>query len=182
VKFTELAVAGAFHVEIEPHGDERGFFARAWCEDELAAHGCEAHVAQMNLSTNAKAGTVRGLHLQRPPYAEAKFFRCVAGATYHVIVDVRPDSPTYGKWAGVELRADRYDALYVPAYCAKGYQALVDGATVLYAVSSKYAPGSEAGVRWDDPTIAIEWPITEGVTISEKDQSWPDLQLDGRQL
>lgn len=175
MKFTELAVAGAFRVEMEPHTDERGFFGRAWCAEELKAQGCEGHIEQMNISTNHKAGTIRGLHVQLPPHGEAKFFRCIAGRSYHVIVDVRPDSPTAGQWVGVELAADRFDALYVPPYCAKGYQAQEDGTVVMYGVSSPFTPGAETGLRYDDLTFGIEWPITDAVTVSEKDTSWPDF-------
>ncbi|NLA34351.1 MAG: dTDP-4-keto-6-deoxy-D-glucose epimerase [Actinobacteria bacterium] len=178
MQFTELDIAGAFHVELEPHADERGTFSRAWCAEELAAHGAVGEIAQMNLSTNHKRGTIRGLHVQNPPHGEAKFFRCVSGMSYHVIADVRPASPTYGRWVGVELSAERFDALYVPPYCAKGYQALVDGTAVLYAVSSPYTPGAEVGLRYDDPAFGITWPISEGVIVSDKDSSWPDFRLE----
>lgn len=178
MKFTELDVAGAYRVELEPHADERGFFARAWCATELADHGLEGHISQMNISTNHRRGTIRGLHVQLPPHGEAKFFRCIAGRSFHVVVDVRPDSPTYGRWAGVELAADRFDALYVPPYCAKGYQALEDGTAVMYGVSSPYTPGAETGLRYDDPAFGIEWPIADGVVVSDKDISWPDYRLD----
>jgi dTDP-4-dehydrorhamnose 3,5-epimerase len=175
VEFVELPVAGAFRVELEPWADERGFFARAWCAAEMAEQGLVGHIEQMNLSTNVRRGTIRGLHVQAPPHGEAKFFRCVAGRTFHVVADVRPDSPTYGRWAGVELDGERFDALYVPPFCATGYQAQTDGAAVLYGVSSPYAPGAETGLRWDDPAFAIEWPITDGVIVSEKDAGWPDV-------
>lgn len=178
MKFTELGVAGAYRVELEPMSDERGFFARAWCASELADHGLVGEIAQMNLSTNHARGTVRGLHVQGPPHGEAKFFRCIAGSTFHVIVDVRPDSPTSGRWTGVELSAERFDAVYVPPYCAKGYQALTDGAAVIYGVSSPYTPGAETGLRWDDPAFGIEWPITDGVIVSDKDRSWPDFTVE----
>ena len=175
MKFTELPVAGAFKVELEPWADDRGFFARAWCATELADHGCEGRIEQMNISTNHRAGTIRGLHVQLPPHGEAKFFRCIAGRSFHVIVDVREDSPTYGTWTGVELDAERFDALYVPMYCAKGYQAQVDGTAVMYGVSSPYTPGAETGLRWNDPAFAIDWPITgDDVIVSEKDRNWPD--------
>jgi len=177
MKFTELAVAGAYKVELEPNTDDRGIFARAWCATELAEHGLEGHIEQMNISTNVHRGTIRGLHVQDPPHGEAKFFRCIAGRSFHVVVDVRPDSPTYGTWAGVELAAERFDALYVPAFCAKGYQAQEDATAVMYAVSSPYTPGAERGLRWDDPAFNIEWPITDAVIVSDKDKSWPDFEL-----
>ncbi len=170
MKFTPLPVAGAFYVELEPRQDERGFFARAWCAKELADHGCVGEVAQMNVSTNIVAGTIRGLHVQLPPHGEAKFFRCIAGASHHVIVDI-----TTGRSCGVELSAERFDALYVPPYHAKGYQALVDSTAVLYGVSSPYVPGAEIGFRPDDPAFGIDWPITSAVTVSDKDRSWPDF-------
>ena len=178
MKFTELTVAGAYKVELEPNTDDRGIFARAWCATELKDHGLEGHIEQMNISTNVRRGTIRGLHVQAPPHGEAKFFRCIAGRSFHVIVDVRPDSPTYGRWAGVELAADRFDALYVPPFCAKGYQAQEDGTAVMYGVSSPYTPGAESGLRWDDPAFGIEWPITDGVIVSDKDKSWPDFTLE----
>jgi dTDP-4-dehydrorhamnose 3,5-epimerase len=181
VRFQPLDVDGAFRVELEPREDERGFFARAWCADEITAHGGVGEIAQMNISTNVARGTIRGLHVQGPPHGEAKFFRCIAGRSYHVIADVRPGSPSYGRWVGVELSADGLDALYVPPYCAKGYQALDDGTTVLYGVSSPYTPGAETGIRWDDPSLGVEWPIIDAVTVSAKDESWPDLQLEARQ-
>jgi dTDP-4-dehydrorhamnose 3,5-epimerase len=180
MKFTELAVAGAYKVELEPRTDDRGLFARAWCSREFAEHGLDVRIEQMNISTNVARGTIRGLHVQGPPHGEAKFFRCIAGRSFHVIVDIRPGSRTYGGWAGVELAADRFDALYVPPYCAKGYQAQEDGTAVLYAVSSPYAPGAETGLRWNDPAFAIEWPLAEGLNVSQKDMSWPDFQIEGR--
>ena len=178
MKFTELGVAGAFYIELEQNVDDRGTFSRAWCAQELREHGAVGEIAQMNLSTNHRRGTIRGLHVQNPPHGEAKFFRCLAAASYHVIADVRPDSPTYGAWAGVELSAERFDALYVPPYCAKGYQALADDTAVLYAVSSPYTPGAETGLRYDDPAFGITWPITDGVIVSDKDRAWPDVQLE----
>jgi len=182
MKFTELAVAGAYKVELEPSVDERGMFARAWCAREFAAQGLDGQIAQINLSTNVSRGTIRGLHAQGPPHGEAKFFRCIAGRSFHVIVDLRPASRSYGAWAGVELAAGRFDALYVPPYCAKGYQALEDGTAVLYAVSTPYTPGSEVGVRWDDRAFDIGWPITHGVIVSLKDASWPDFKLERGRL
>ena len=175
-----MAVSGAYRVEVEPREDLNvGSLPWAWCAKELQDHGCEGVIAQMNLSTNLRAGTIRGLQVQAPPHGEAKFFRCIAGRSFHVIVDVRPDSPTYGEWAGVELvrLSLRRAARYVPPYCAKGYQVLQDGTTVLYGVSSPYTPGAETGIRWDDAALGIDWPITDGVIVSEKDMSWADLRL-----
>lgn len=173
MKFTELSIEGAFHVELEPHHDERGFFARAWCAAELAEHGAIGHIEQMNLANNVQRGTIRGMHVQLPPLGEAKFIRCVSGRTLHVVADLREESSTYGQWAGVELSAERHDAIFVPPHCANGYQTLVDGTTVLYAMSSTYTPGVEMGFRYDDPELGISWPITEGIVLSEKDRTWP---------
>ena len=181
MKFTELSIEGAFHVELEPHHDERGFFARAWCATELADHGAIGHIEQMNLSTNVRRGTIRGLHVQLPPHGEAKFFRCILGRSFHVVADLRPESSTYGQWAGVELSSERHDALFVPQYCATGYQAQVDGTTVLYGVSSPYTPGAQTGLRPDDPAFGISWPISEGIIVSDKDRSWPDIRLESGQ-
>jgi len=180
MRFTELAVAGAYKVELEPVVDERGMFARAWCAREFAARGLEPQIAQINLSTNVSPGTIRGLHAQTPPHAEAKFLRCIAGRSFHAIVDLRPASRSYGAWAGVELAAERFDALYVPAYCADGYQALEDATAVLFAVSVPHTPGAKIGVRWDDPAFGIEWPITRGVIVAPRDANWPDFRLERR--
>lgn len=177
MRFTPLAVDGAFVVSLEPRLDERGFFARAWCADEMAAHGVDGRIAQMNLSQNLAAGTIRGLHVQHPPHGESKYFRCIAGRSHHVVLDLRPQSPTYGRTATATLDTVDNAALVVPMYCATGYQALDAGTTVLYSVSSPYEPGAETGVRWDDPALGIEWPVPDPI-LSAKDQSWPDLQFD----
>lgn len=177
MRFVDTAVDGCRIVELEPHGDERGFFARAWCAEEMAAGGLASRVAQINMSRSAEAGTIRGLHWQVEPHGEAKFMRCIAGRIFDVCVDVRPESPTYGRWAGAELTPDNRLALLTPAGCAHGYQALEDDSEVLYLVSSPYAPGVETGIRWNDPAFNIEWPLQEGAIVSEKDSSWPDFAL-----
>jgi dTDP-4-dehydrorhamnose 3,5-epimerase len=177
VRFTELDVAGAYLVELEPIQDDRGLFARAFCAREFEEHGLQPAIAQANLSANEKRGTLRGLHYQSAPAGEAKLFRCIQGATFHVIVDLRADSPTHGRHVGVELSAANRRALYVPEYCATGYQALADGAEVLYTVSGFYSPEHEGGIRYDDPLLDIEWPIPVS-SISEKDASWPLLDRD----
>ena len=171
MKFRELELAGAFIVEPERFEDERGFFARAFCRNEFDRHGLNSSVAQCNLAFNARKGTLRGLHYQVPPHAEAKFIRCVRGAIYDVIVDLRPDSPTYLQHFGLELSSDNRSALYVPERFAHGYQALTDNAEVFYQVSEFYAPGAERGIRYDEPAIRIEWPLPVSV-ISDKDASW----------
>jgi dTDP-4-dehydrorhamnose 3,5-epimerase len=174
MKFTETKLQGAFILELEHRSDNRGFFARTFCQKEFEAHGLNPNVAQSNLSFNEKAGTLRGLHYQTPPAIEAKLFRCIKGAIYDVIVDMRPDSPTYLQHFGIELSADNHLALYVPEMFAHGYQALQDGTEVLYQVSEFYTPGVEKGLRYDDPALGINWPMPATV-VSEKDLSWPLL-------
>jgi dTDP-4-dehydrorhamnose 3,5-epimerase len=175
VIFTQLEVDGAFVVDIEPKRDERGFFARGFCADEFTAHGLDPTVSQANFSRNERRGTVRGLHWQEPPEQEAKTVRCIAGAVFDVVADVRPQSATHGRWAGIELSAENHRMLYVPAGCAHGYMALTDGAEIFYLVSRAYSPGHECGARWDDPAFGIEWPDPGvPVLVSPKDASWPD--------
>ncbi len=173
--FEPTTVDGCFVVSLNKLGDERGFFARAWCADELAAVGASSHVAQVNMSRCETAGLIRGLHWQAAPHPEAKFMRTISGATFNVCADVRPDSATFGKWFGVELSAENRLALVVPEGCANGYQALEDGAEVLYLTSGAYAPGVERGIRHDDPLFGIEWPLANQIEVSDKDANWPDF-------
>jgi dTDP-4-dehydrorhamnose 3,5-epimerase len=172
--FTETKLKDAFIIEIEKIGDERGFFARVWCQNEFEARGLNSRWVQANLAFSKKRGTLRGLHYQIAPYEEAKLMRCIRGAMYDVIVDLRQDSPTYKQWLGVELTEDNRRMLYVPEGFAHGYQTLVDDTEVFYPVSQFYTPGAERGMRWDDPAFAVEWPVTENLTVSEKDKSWPE--------
>ena len=174
MKFTPTNVAGALIVEQTPVSDERGWFARAWCEREFAEAGLSGGFVQANMSGNLKAGTLRGLHYQTADAPEAKLIRCIAGSIYDVVVDMRPDSPTYRNWFGVELSAENRKAVLAPAVCAHGYMALTDGAEAFYMVSAFYAPGAERGVRWDDPAIGVEWPLAPTV-ISVKDRALPLL-------
>jgi len=171
--FTESPLAGAHVIELEPRHDERGFFARAFCQNELAAHGLERVITQANLSYNFKRGTLRGLHYQVPPHAEVKLVRCVAGAIWDAIVDLRPGSPTFRKWCGIELSAANRKMFYVPHGFAHGYQALTDHSEVLYLVTEFYTPNAERGLRWNDPSFGIEWPIPEPI-LSPKDAAHPD--------
>jgi dTDP-4-dehydrorhamnose 3,5-epimerase len=173
--FTELALAGTFVIDLEKREDDRGFFARAWCADEFMAHGLNPRLVQVNLSFNERAGTLRGMHFQRAPHEEAKCVRCTRGAIYDVVLDLRPESATYKRWASLELTAENRRMLYVPEGCAHGYQTLVPETETLYQVSAFYAPESEGGVRWDDPTFAIDWPDTSERVVSAKDASWPDF-------
>lgn len=173
--FHETKLAGAFIVELERREDLRGFFARSFCVDEFKRHGIDFHVAQANISHNHKQGTLRGMHYQGPPVSETKFIRCIRGAVWDVIIDMRPDSPTYLEHIGVELTADNGRAIYVPDMFAHGNQALTDGAELLYLMGGAYTPGHERAVRYDDPAIGIEWPLPVAV-IDEKDRNWPLLE------
>lgn len=173
--FTETKLKGAFILDLENREDDRGFFARTFCMKEFEQHGLKPTVAQCNLSYNHKAGTMRGMHYQTPPAAETKLVRCTRGAIYDVIIDLRPESPTYMQHIGVELTADNRRALYVPELFAHGYLALTDGAEVVYQVGEFYTPGYEHGIRYDDPAFKIEWPIPITV-ISPKDAAWAPFE------
>jgi dTDP-4-dehydrorhamnose 3,5-epimerase len=172
--FTETKLKGAFVVDLEPRSDSRGFFARSFCQNEFEAHGLKPLIAQANISFNYRKGTVRGLHFQHPPHAETKFVRCSRGAILDVIVDLRPESPTYLQHVGVELTADNRRGLYVPERFAHGYQVLEDNTETTYQVGEFYTPGAEDGLRYDDPRLAIEWPLPV-TDISDKDRRWPLL-------
>ena len=174
MRFTPTSLAGAFLIHLEPRVDARGTFARAFCAQEFAARGLETGFVQANISSNVRAGTVRGLHFQREPHAEVKLVRCIRGAVYDVVVDMREASPTYLRWFGAELTDDNGPTMYVPKGFAHGYQALSDGAAVSYMVSAYYAPQTEGGLRYDDPKLAIDWPRAV-CDISDKDAQWPLL-------
>lgn len=177
MKFIETGLAGSYIVEPEAFEDDRGTFQRVWCEREFSEMGLSGRPAQMNLSQNRRAGTLRGLHLQLPPAAETKLVRCTRGAVWDVIVDLRPDSPSYLEHIGVELSATNRRALYVPELFAHGYLTLEDESDTLYQVGTFYAPGHEAGIRWDDRALGIEWPESVA-TMSSKDAGWPDIDPD----
>jgi dTDP-4-dehydrorhamnose 3,5-epimerase len=167
VRFEETRLAGAYIVEPQLRADDRGFFARAWCEHEFSEHNLVSHMVQGNISGSSKRGTLRGLHYQTAPHEEAKLVRCTRGAIYDVIVDLRPGSASHAQWLGVELTADNRRMLYVPEGFAHGYQTLADGTEVAYQVSAFYTPDVERGVRWNDSAFGIEWPITDDVILSE---------------
>ena len=174
--FTETKLKGAFIIDLENREDDRGFFARSFCAKEFEDHGLKPTVAQCNLSFNHKKGTLRGMHYQIPPAAETKLIRCTQGAIYDVIIDMRPESPTYLQHVGVELTAENRRAFYVPEMFAHGYQALTDGAEVVYQVGEFYTPGYERGLRYNDPFFNIQWPV-EVTEMSEKDQNWPLMRM-----
>ncbi len=174
--FQQSKLQGAFVIDLEKREDDRGFFARAFCSKEFEQHGLSGRVVQANMSSNHVKGTVRGMHYQVAPASEPKFIRCIRGAIWDVIIDMRADSPTYLQHIGVELSADNRRAIYVPDMFAHGNQALTDGAELLYLVGEFYTPGCERGVRHDDPAIGIHWPLPVSV-ISAKDESWPLLEM-----
>jgi len=174
MQFTPLPIEDATLIEPEPIRDDRGFFARVWCAEEFARHGLDARAAQANLGVSPRRGTLRGLHYQDAPDLEAKLVRCLRGAAWDVIVDLRPGSPTFRRWHAVELTAENYRAVYVPPLCAHGYLTLAADTEVWYQASAPFAPASARGVRFDDPALAIAWPEAIGV-ISARDRTWPLL-------
>ena len=173
--FEETSLPGAFLVKSERHADERGRFERLWCAAEFASRGLSPKLAQTSLSINRQKATLRGLHYQKPPAAEDKFVTCLRGRIFDVIVDLRASSPAYGQWLGVELSASEAVALYVPKGCAHGFVTLEDDTWLLYQISEFYAPELGSGIRWNDPGLAIAWPI-EPAMISEKDRALPLFQ------
>jgi dTDP-4-dehydrorhamnose 3,5-epimerase len=175
MRFQETKILGAWVIDLEPIEDARGFFARVWSQRELADHGLETRVAQCNVSFNKRRGTLRGMHFQRAPHEEVKLIRSIRGILYDVIIDLRPDSPTYKRWVAVELSGENRRALYIPGGVAHGFQTLEDDVEVFYMMSESYTPVAEAGVRWDDPSFGIEWPLRSPTEISDKDASWPDF-------
>jgi dTDP-4-dehydrorhamnose 3,5-epimerase len=176
MKFTRLPLEGLFLIAPEPKEDERGAFIRVFCGREFEAQGLETNFVQANVSTNIHAGTVRGLHYQRPPHAEVKLVRCIRGAIYDVVVDIRRNSPSYGKYFATELSETNGLAMYVPIGFAHGYQSLTDAAVVHYMVSAFYAPIHEGGVHHADPTIGIKWPLPIAA-VSPKDAGLPFLTI-----
>jgi len=165
-------INGVYIVKREPFCDERGSFSRIFCKNELESAGLDGNIAQANLSTNFKKGTLRGLHSQKSDFAEDKLVMCMRGSIFDVCVDVRKDSPTYLQWVGETLSEDNGVSLYVPKGCAHGYLTLMDDTQVIYLVSQFYTPQAEVGYRYDDPKFGIEWPLQSPYTISEKDKSW----------
>jgi len=173
--FTETKLKGAYIIEIEKLEDNRGFNARALCQEEFEAGGLVSRFVQANILSNKTKGTLRGMHYQIPPRAEIKLFRCVRGAVFDVIIDLRANSPTYKNWLSVELTAGNYKLLYIPANFAQGFITLEDQTELLYQVSEFYSPEYERGIRYDDPAFAIPWPLPAEV-ISNKDRNWPNYR------
>jgi dTDP-4-dehydrorhamnose 3,5-epimerase len=174
VKFLETDLRDAYVIELEPATDERGFFARSFCEEEFAAHGLPARFAQCNVSFNHKAGTTRGMHWQVAEHGEAKLVRCTGGAIFDVIVDLRRDSPSRNRYTSVELSAANHLMLFVPEGFAHGFQTLGDDTEVFYQMSTPFVPDAARGFRWDDPDVGIPWPAQPTV-MSERDRALPRL-------
>lgn len=177
--FTETALKGAFIVDCAPINDDRGFFARSFCQHEFTSRGLQTSVAQCNVSFNKKKGTLRGMHFQIPPKAEAKLVRCTRGRIYDVIIDLRKDSETYCSWTAMELTALNHRALYLPEGFAHGFQTLEDDSEVFYQMFEFYDPACASGVRWDDPAFNIFWPLPDPV-LSEKDRSYPFVKQEAK--
>lgn len=174
MKFAEAALPGVYFIDIEPLEDERGFFARVWCRDELERKSLASDLAQMSLSFNRRKGTLRGMHYQAAPHEEVKLVRCTRGAIYDVLLDLRRDSPTFRQWISAKLTAENRRTLYVPKGIAHGFQTLADDTEILYQISEFHHPESARGVRWDDPAFEIDWPDRRPI-LSERDVSYPDF-------
>ena len=174
MKFKETPIDGAWLVELTKFHDERGFFARAWCQNGVGKQGITSRIAQVNNSYGIVAGTIRGLHYQVAPYEEMKGVRCIRGEIFDVLVDLRPESASYLGWYGTKLTAENRTMLCVPEGCAHGFQTLCDDTEVLYLVTSPYNADAERGARWDDPILGIDWPLPVS-SISQKDATWPPI-------
>jgi len=175
--FTETELKGAFVIEIKKIGDERGFFGRSWCKNEMEEHGLNGNIAQINTSLSKDKGTLRGLHFQIAPFQECKMIRCTRGSIFDVIVDLRPESPTFLQWFGEELTENSHKALYSPEGFAQGFITLEDESEITYFTTQFYAPGKDRGVRWNDPQFGVKLPM-KPIVISEKDLNWPDFTPD----
>ncbi|MGH9400498.1 MAG: dTDP-4-dehydrorhamnose 3,5-epimerase [Terriglobia bacterium] len=173
--FQETKLKGTFEIHLEPRTDERGSFARSWCQKEFESNKLNPKLAQCNISFNSRKGTLRGMHYQEPPYAEAKVVRCTTGAIYDVVLDLRPHSPTFKDWVALVLTAERRNMIYVPEGCAHGFLTLEDNTEVFYQMSEFYNPESARGFRWDDPAFQISWPEKVEM-ISERDRSYVNFE------
>jgi dTDP-4-dehydrorhamnose 3,5-epimerase len=174
--FQSTKIPGVFLIEPERLSDERGFFARTWCREAFLAHGLNSELAQCSVSFNTRCGTLRGMHYQKPPYAEDKLVRCTRGAIYDVALDLREDSPAYKEWVAVELTADNLSMIYIPKGCAHGFQTLEDQTEVSYAISESYHPEASRGYRYNDPSFQIVWPLFELRIVSDKDLNYQDFE------
>jgi dTDP-4-dehydrorhamnose 3,5-epimerase len=172
MRFTEIGLKGAWVIDPEPHQDERGRFMRAWCADEFGEHGLGFLPVQANMGYSVRKGTVRGMHFQEAPALEAKLMRCTRGAIFDVLIDLRPESPSFGEWCGIELTPQNGRMLYVPEHCAHGYQTLEECTEIYYMSSAHYTPRAVRGVRFDDPAFNIRWPLVATV-VSQQDCNWP---------
>lgn len=172
--FQETKLAGVFEIRVDPHYDERGFFARSWCESEFRSHGLNPRVVQCSISFNRKKGTLRGVHYQAEPHSEAKVVRCTRGAIYDVALDLRPQSPTFKQWFGATLTAENRQMLFIPEGCAHGFLTLADDTEVLYQMSEFYRAESARGLRWNDAAFQIAWP-EEVEVVSDRDRMYPDF-------
>lgn len=176
IVFRESRLKGAFIVEPEKFEDERGFFGRSFSQKEFSRQGISTPPVESNISFNRKTHTIRGLHFQSAPHAQAKLVRCTRGAIYDVMIDLRSGSPTRGQWEAAELTANNHVMLYVPEGFAHGFQTLEDDSEVFYEVWDSYVPGSAGGIRWDDPAFGIRWPETREIVLNERDRTWPDFR------
>ncbi|WP_291571673.1 dTDP-4-dehydrorhamnose 3,5-epimerase [Clostridium sp. UBA4548] len=174
--FKETKLKGAYIIEIEPIEDERGFFARSWCKEEFESIGLNPNLKQCNISYNKHKGTIRGMHFQTAPYEEAKLVRCIRGAIYDVIIDLREHSETFMKWIGVEITAENRKALYIPEGFAHGFQTIEENSEVFYQMSESYHAEHAAGIKWNDTTFGIEWPLPI-ISISDKDNSFQSFKV-----
>ena len=174
MNFLKTKINGSYVIEIRKIEDSRGFFGRTWCKHELAEQGLGHELVQINTALSHAKGTLRGMHFQRPPLSEIKMISCSAGAVFDVVLDLRPESPTFCQWFGVELNAENFRSLVIPEGCAHGYQTLSDNSVLTYSTSAMYSPQHATGVRFDDPAFGIEWPLPVSV-ISEADSQWPDF-------
>jgi len=173
--FKATPLDGAFVIELEKHQDDRGYFARTFCQREFADQGLTTNIAQANSSLSRYKGTLHGMHYQTEPHAETKLVRCIRGAVFDVIIDLRPESESFCQWFGSELTADNGKMMYVPEGFAHGYQTLKDNSELFYMVSQFYTPEVEKGVRWNDKRFRISWPETNKILLSDKDRAWPDF-------
>jgi dTDP-4-dehydrorhamnose 3,5-epimerase len=172
--FHETKISGAYEILPEVFTDERGFFARSWCSKEFASHGLNSQLAQCNISASSRKGTLRGMHFQAAPFSEAKLVRCTRGSIYDVVLDLRPQSPTFKRWAAAVLTAEKHNMLYIPEGCGHGFLTLEDDIEIFYQMSEFYNPEAGRGVRWNDPAFQIAWPGKVEV-ISERDRTYPDF-------